>query len=171
MISDAQNTLIHSFQPIFDENSRVLILGTMASPASLRAGMYYAHPQNAFWHILSELTGDALPRSNEAKRAFLLRHGVALWDTLLACEREGAQDSNIRGEIPNDVQSLLARCPKIAAVFLNGAAAYGYYKKYQAHDISQPFYRLPSTSPANARSGFAAKFEAWRVLEQYLTPV
>ena len=171
MISDAQNTLIHSFQPIFDENSRVLILGTMASPASLCAGMYYAHPQNAFWRILSELTGDVLPRSNEAKRAFLLHYGVALWDTLLACEREGAQDSNIRSEIPNDVQSLLARCPKISAVFLNGAAAYGYYKKYQVPNIPLPFYRLPSTSPANARGGFAAKLEAWRVLKPYLVKV
>lgn len=159
---------IHSFAPIGDARSRLLILGTMASPASLRAGMYYGHPQNAFWRILAELTGEPRPQDNAQKRALLLRHGIALWDTLESCERPGAADSAIRHERPNDVSALLRRCPHIRAVFLNGAAADGYYRKYHASGIRLPYFRLPSTSPANARGGYAAKLAAWRVIQPYL---
>lgn len=161
-------TAIHSFAPIGDARSRLLILGTMASPASLRAGMYYGHPQNAFWRILAELTGEPLPTDNAQKRALLLRHGIALWDTLACCERPGAADSAIRHEQPNDIPGLLSRCPGIQAVFLNGAAAYGYYRKYQAEQISLPYVRLPSTSPANARGGYARKLAGWQVIAPYL---
>jgi len=167
-MSEPTNNLIYSFKPIFNEDSRVLILGTMASPASLRAGIYYAHPQNAFWRILSMLVGDEMPASNEAKRAFLLRHGIALWDTLQSCERDSAADSAIRREIPSDVASLVKCCPKISAVFLNGGAAYKYYKKYHSAQIDLPFHGLPSTSPANARGGIDTKLEAWRVAAKYL---
>jgi hypoxanthine-DNA glycosylase len=167
-MSEPAEHLVYSFDPICNESSRVLILGTMASPASLRAGMYYAHPRNAFWRILSELTGDELPASNEAKRIFLLRHGIALWDTLKYCEREGAADSAIRREMPNDIVSLLIACPRIKAVFLNGGAAYGYYQKYHAGQIELPFNRLPSTSPANARGGLLSKIVAWQAVTGYL---
>lgn len=159
---------IHSFDPIFDGNSRVLILGTMASPASLRTGMFYGHPQNAFWRILAELAGDQKPETNEEKRAFLLRHGIALWDTLRDCEREGALDSAIRKEVPNDIAGLLVRCPRVRAVFLNGSAAGKYYARYNAPGIPLPYTVLPSTSPANARGGYARKLEAWRVLAGFM---
>lgn len=164
----AETPVIRSFSPIYDENARVLILGTMASPASLRAGMYYGHPRNAFWRILADLTGDPLPADNNRKRALLLRHGIALWDTLEQCERPGAADGNIRREKPNDVAGLVRRCPGLRAVFLNGSAAYGYYLRYHAGHIPLPFYRLPSTSPANARGGYECKREAWAVLAPYL---
>lgn len=167
-MSDASGNLIYSFDPIFDENSRVLVLGTMASPASLREGMYYGHPQNAFWRILSDITGDVLPRSNEEKRAFLLRHQIALWDTLRSCEREGALDADIRNRTPNDVRSLLVRCASIRAVFLNGSAALQFYKRYHAQSISLPFFGLPSTSPANARMNYPVKREKWMAILEYL---
>lgn len=159
---------VHSFAPIGDEHSRLLILGTMASPASLRAGMYYGHPQNAFWRLLAELTGEPIPTDNTQKRALLLRHGIALWDTLASCERPGAADSDIRHEQPNDIPTLLRRCPHVQAVFLNGSAAYGFYQKYQAPHIRLPYYRLPSTSPANARGGYAAKLAAWCAIAPFL---
>lgn len=165
---DSEAPVIHSFSPIYNENARVLILGTMASPASLRAGMYYGHPRNAFWRILADLAGDPLPTDNEQKRALLLRHGIALWDTLEQCERPGAADGDIRREKPNDVAGLVCRCPGLRAVFLNGSAAYGYYLHYHAGHISLPFFRLPSTSPANARGGYERKREAWAVLAPYL---
>lgn len=160
---------IYSFGPICDESSRILILGTMASPASLRAGMYYSHPQNAFWRILHDLTDDEPGSSNDEKRAFLLRNGIAVWDTLRMCTREGASDSAIRNTQPNDVADLVSRYPQISAVFLNGSAAFAFYKKFHAKDISRPFFRLPSTSPANARGGYVKKFEAWHgIVSEYL---
>lgn len=112
--------MVYSFEPIYNDNSRLLILGTMPSPASLAAGMYYSHPRNSFWPIMRDLTGDDPGKSNESRRAFLLRHGVALWDTLRLCEREGSPDGNIKGEQPNAVAELVAHCAKISAVFLNG---------------------------------------------------
>lgn len=161
-------TIIRSFEPVYDQNSRILILGTMPSPASLAAGMYYSHPQNAFWRILRDLTGDNPGTSNTVRRDFLLRHGIALWDTLSLCEREGALDGSIKKEQPNDVASLITGCPKISAVFLNGGASLRFYKKYHAKNILLPFFPLPSTSPANARGGYQNKLDAWRVLADYL---
>lgn len=159
---------VHSFEPIYDENSRILILGTMPSPASLNAGMYYSHPQNAFWRILRDLTGDETGNTNESKRNFLLRHNIALWDTLKMCKREGSLDSNIKQETPNEVAELVSRCANIEAVFLNGGAALRYYKKYHAKNISLPFFAFPSTSPANARGGYKAKLQSWSILERFL---
>lgn len=165
---EAESPIVHSFAPICDENARVLILGTMASPASLRAGMYYGHPRNAFWRILADLTGEPLPEDNARKRALLLRHGVALWDTLAQCERPGASDAAIRREQPNDISALVRRCRGIRAVFLNGSAAYGYYRRDHAGHILLPYFRLPSTSPANARGGYEHKRQAWAVILPYL---
>jgi hypoxanthine-DNA glycosylase len=164
-------TYIHSFEPVFDEHSRLLILGTMPSPASFAAGMYYSHPQNAFWRIMADLTGDEPGKTNESKRLFLHQHGIALWDTLCLCKRDGAADSNIKHEQPNDVAALVAKCPEIAAVFLNGGAALKYYKKHHATNISLPFYALPSTSPANARGGYVKKLEKWRFVADFLNRI
>lgn len=170
--ADTGEGRIHSYGPIYDASSVILILGTMASPASLRAGMYYGHKQNAFWRLLGDLSAERcgsggisdLPvgATNEEKRLFLLRQGIALWDTVESCEREGAADSAIRLVQPNDIPSLVARCPRLRAVFLNGSAAMGFYEKYHAHAINLPYYRLPSTSPANASGGYEAKLCAWR---------
>jgi hypoxanthine-DNA glycosylase len=160
-------TLIHSFEPICDKDSRLLILGTMPSPASLSAGMYYAHPRNAFWQILRDMTGDDPGSTNESKRVFLLKHGIALWDTLVQCERAGALDGDIKEERPNAVAQMVNRCPRLAAVFLNGGAAYKYYLRYHAAGIVLPYFRLPSTSPANARGGYQKKLDGWRIVAEY----
>jgi double-stranded uracil-DNA glycosylase len=167
-VAAAEVTTVRSFEPVCDKNSRLLILGTMPSPASLAAGMYYSHPRNAFWRIMRDLTGDDPGPSNENKRAFLLRHGVALWDTLRICERKGALDGNIKSEQPNAVGELIARCPGISVVFLNGGAALKYYKRYHAAHICLPYFPLASTSPANARGGYVKKLDAWRVASEYL---
>lgn len=159
---------ICSFAPVCAPDSRVLILGTMASPASLRAHFFYGHPQNAFWRILAELTGDIPGQTPDTKRAFLLRRRIALWDTLESCAREGAADSAIRAEQPSDVAGLVRQCPDLRAVFLNGGTALRFYKKYHAPRVALPFFGLPSTSPANARGGYAAKLSAWRALAPYL---
>lgn len=162
---------IHSFPPVFSDRSRVLILGTMASPASLRAQFFYGHPQNAFWRLLAALTEDEPGDTPEQKRAFLLRNGIALWDTLESCAREGASDSAIRDPVPTDIAELAHACPALGAVFLNGGTALRFYRKYHAKNVALPYFGLPSSSPANARGGFDAKLAAWRaVLGPWLTP-
>ncbi|HEX3027227.1 MAG TPA: DNA-deoxyinosine glycosylase [Clostridia bacterium] len=162
-----ESPLLQSFKPISDGNSRILILGTMPSPASIRAGMYYSHPQNAFWRLLSELTGDESGAGREERCAFLLRNRIAVWDTLRCCVREGAADSRIRKPVYNDISGLLDGCPEIRAVFLNGGAAFRYYRKCGAAERF-PGILLPSTSPANARGGYLGKLERWRVILPFL---
>lgn len=157
-----------SFAPIYDKNSKILLLGTMPSPASLKAGMYYSHPNNNFWRILALLTNDSCGTTNEEKKRFLLRNRIAVWDTLKSCTRPGASDSQIKNAAANDIASLIVKAPLITAVFLNGSAAYRYYVRYQSAGISLPFFRLPSTSPANCGVTFAEKLESWGKIKDYL---
>ena len=120
-----------SFAPVYNEHSRALILGTWPSPKSREMSFYYGHPQNRFWPMLAALTGEPVPaRENiEAKKQIILRHGLALWDTLESCTITGASDASIRDVVPNDIAGLLAKAP-IEAVFCNGATAYKIYTKY-----------------------------------------
>ena len=114
-----------SFAPVYSENSRALILGTWPSPKSREMAFYYGHPQNRFWPMMAALTGEPVParEDTEAKKGIILRHGLALWDTLESCTITGASDASIRDVVPNDIASLLAKAP-IEAVFCNGATAY-----------------------------------------------
>lgn len=162
-----EKDIIESFKPIADKKSRILILGTMPSPASLAAGMYYSHPQNSFWRILLNIFEDSPGLTPKEKTAFLLRHRIALWDTLRSCERKGALDADIKNYIPNDIRNLTEECPELAAVFLNGTAAYSFYLKFHAKLINRPYFKLPSTSPANCRYNFNSKLEAWSVIKNY----
>ena len=138
-----------SFAPVYDDRSRALILGTWPSPKSREMAFYYGHPQNRFWPLLAALTGEPL-----------LRHGLALWDTLESCTITGASDASIRDVVPNDIAGLLRKAP-IRAVFCNGATAYRIYTKYQQPLTGIPAVRLPSTSPANAACSPARLEELW----------
>ncbi len=153
-----------------DAGSKILILGSMPGVRSLRAQEYYAHPQNRFWRLLALLLQEPAPQSYAAKKAMLARRGVALWDTLALCEREGSLDSDIKGETPNDVAGLLAEHPSIRAVFCNGGKAGAAFKKYFSRRLPphvEAFY-LHSTSPANARMDLPALAEEWRRILDYL---
>ena len=121
-----------SFAPVYDDRSRALILGTWPSPKSREMAFYYGHPQNRFWPLLAALTGESLPAREDiaAKKQLLLRHGLALWDTLESCTITGASDASIRDVVPNDIAGLLRKAPS-RAVFCNGATAYRIYTKYQ----------------------------------------
>ncbi len=165
----AEEPTIHSFAPVFSAQSRILILGTMASPASLKMGFFYGHPRNAFWRILGDLTADTPGNTPDDRNAFLLRHKIALWDTLKSCIRVGSSDSAIHAEQPTDLTVIIEHCPDLQAIFLNGGAAAHFYRKYQAKNIVLPYFGLPSTSPANARGGYPAKIQAWRQIKPYLT--
>ena len=141
--------IVHSIPPTFDDRSRVLVLGTMPSPASRELGFNYGHPRNRFWKVLSQLAGEPLPATNERKRDFCLRHHIALWDVLAQCDIEGASDASIAGAVPNRLTRITETAP-IEAVFCTGAKSYELYCRLCADDVGIPAVKLPSTSPANA---------------------
>ena len=140
-----------SFEPVCGPASRALILGTWPSPKSREMSFYYGHPQNRFWPLMAALTGEPVPAREDiaAKKQIILRHGLALWDTLERCTITGASDASIRDAVPNDIAALLEKAP-IEAVFCNGTAAYKIYTKYLLPVSGILAVRLPSTSPANA---------------------
>ncbi len=158
----------HNLKPIYDQNSKIIILGTMPSPKSREIGFYYSHPQNRFWKIMGQVLMQTIPESNEEKRELLLRNGIALWDVLKVCEIQGADDSSISNPVANDL-SCIFREADIKAVFTTGKKATEYYNKLcksEAYPIS-PIY-LSSTSPANCRIKFEDMVEEYRILRQYI---
>lgn len=140
----------HTFKPIYDDQSKVLILGTMPSPKSRENGFYYGHPQNRFWRVLADIFNDELPRTNEEKLSFVQQHHIALWDVLASCEIKGAEDSSIKNPIPNDFTQILEGS-SIQAVFTTGKKASDLYMKYCYPKTNIPCIPLPSSSPANRR--------------------
>ncbi len=154
----------HAFQPVFDSHSRVLVLGTMPSPQSVRHGFYYSHPQNRFWPLLSALFDEPLPQTPEEKAALVLRHCIALWDVLASCDIDGASDASIRHPVPNDFTSLLQKTA-IRTVFTTGKAATNLFQRHVAPVIGLNAVYLPSTSPANqAFFPWKKLLDEWRVL-------
>jgi len=160
---------IHSFAPIVSRNASLLILGSMPGKASLAAGQYYAHPRNAFWPIMGALFG-AGPELSYARRVRVLQlAGIAVWDVLASCTREGSLDSDIDEDsiVAHDLASFLREHPRITRVFFNGAKAETAFRRHVLRDLAQPaprFERLPSTSPANASWSAARKLRAWRAI-------
>lgn len=159
-----------SFAPLVDDECRVLILGSMPGRRSLDMQEYYAHPQNRFWRLLALLLNEEMPLTYADKCALLLRHHIALWDTLGYCEREGSLDSDIKNEQPNAVCELLAAKPQIKAVFCNGGKAAAAFKRYFAKSLPREVavYYFSSTSPANARKRLENLAQEWQILLQYL---
>lgn len=159
-----------SFAPLVDSECRVLILGSMPGVKSLSMQEYYAHSQNRFWKLLAQLLGEPLPTNYVEKCAMLLRHHIALWDTLGYCEREGSLDSDIKNEQPNAICELLVDNPNIKAVFCNGGKAQAAFKRYFAKKLPRQLniYYFHSTSPANARMRLENLAQEWQAILQYL---
>lgn len=153
-------TVTHEIQPVFDSRSRVLLLGTMPSPASREQGFYYGHPQNRFWRVLAAIFDEPAPRAIEEKRDMLLRHHIALWDVLASCEIEGASDASIRDAQPNDLARIFDAAD-IRAVFATGTKAGELYRKLIEPTLGVPCTTLPSTSPANAKMKLADLIDAY----------
>lgn len=173
---DMSEHVEHGFGPVWDSESRILILGSMPSPKSRKAAFYYMHPQNRFWPVMqalfadpadpSDVTGDSL----QSRRAFALRHHIALWDVIASCDIAGASDASIRNATPNDLTPLLRDAP-IARIFTTGAKSAQLYRRLieprlAATGITIGMIPLPSTSPANASMRLPALIEAYRLAFQ-----
>lgn len=158
----------HTFGPVFDSASHILILGSFPSVKSREQNFYYGHPQNRFWHMLAALFPPVEPLyahgCPEAKRAFLQKHRLALWDVIESCDIIGSSDSSIKNVVPNDMSRILGAAP-IARILCNGGTAYRLFQKYcMGSDApSLPEVRkLPSTSPANAAWNLERLIAAWK---------
>lgn len=155
--------IVHSIPPVFDGNSEILILGSFPSVRSREEGFFYAHPQNRFWRVLASVLESEIPHTVEEKREMLLRHHIALWDVIGACEIEGSADVSIRSVLPNNVGELLHRT-RIRHVFVNGKTAEKYYNRYLRERLGMEATCLPSTSPANAAWSVDRLTDAWRMI-------
>ena len=159
--------LSHPFPPLYDDRSRILILGSFPSVKSRETAFFYGHPQNRFWRVLAQLLDVPVPQTVEEKSALLHARHIALWDVIASCRIEGSSDSSIRDATPNDLTPILQAAP-IRAVFCNGASSYVLYQKHQAKSTGLAAVQLPSTSPANAAWSLDRLTDAWRVILEYL---
>lgn len=169
-MSDTHRHIVHPLEPIWNAESKILILGSFPSVKTREEGFFYGHPQNRFWPLLSRLLGVSPPlRAKEPERArqVLEERGIALWDSIGACDIIDSSDASIRNVSPTPLKPLVEGS-RIRAVFCNGASAYNCYKKYQGKTIDCPAFRLPSSSPANAAWSMERLLEAWKKILDFL---
>ena len=157
----------HEFGAFYDAHSKVLILGSIPSPKSREQGFYYGHPRNRFWPVLADLLGEPTPDSVDARKDFLLRHHIALWDVLDSCEIKGADDASIKEPVANDM-NLILKAADIRAVFTTGAKAASLYKKLCFPICGVESIGRPSTSPANCGCSYERLKDAYRQIISYL---
>ena len=161
-------TIIHPFGPVYDSQSKILMLGTMASPKSREYGFFYGHPQNNFWRVLANIFDVKLLENIEEKKKFLLENKIAVWDVLHSCEISGADDGSIKNPVVNDFTEILAKS-KIKTVFTTGKTATKIYNKYCFEKTKIPAVYLPSTSPANRKDyNFESLVEEYHIIKKYL---
>ena len=155
----------HGIAPVYDEHSEILILGSFPSVRSRAEGFFYGHPRNRFWRVMAAVLGEEAPTTVEAKKEFLLRNRVALFDVLAECEIEGSADGSIREALPNDLTPILEKS-KIRRIFVNGKTAEKLYQKHLLPKTGIPALCLPSTSPANAAVSEERLIEAWQEIKR-----
>lgn len=151
----------HPIEPVFNQNSKILILGSFPSVKSREQMFFYGHPQNRFWRVLAEVFGVNIPETVDEKREFLLKNGIAVWDVIASCDIEGSSDSSIKNVIPNDIDIILKNA-KIEKIFVNGKTALKFYNKYLRNTLGREALWLPSTSPANAAWSIEKLIEEWK---------
>ena len=186
-----QEEITHTLAPIYNQASRVLILGTMPSPQSRKIGFYYGHPQNRFWRVLAHIFNEKIPETNEERAQLILRNHLALWDVLASCTITGASDASIVNPAPNDLGQIIAAAPISTVITTGGKAAQllkRFYRtargsseleiagkrvvSYDSASLSTSeslaWISLPSTSPANAAMSFESLVEAYRVIREFV---
>lgn len=157
--------IVHSFEPVYDKDSEILILGTLPSVKSRENHFYYGHKQNRFWRLLAKLLDVPVPETIEQKKEMLLAHRIAIWDVIQSCDIKGSSDSSIRNVEPTDLCRLLKQT-KVKRIFANGNKAGQLYRKYQLPHTGIEAVVLPSTSPANAAWSLDRLCEAWVVIKK-----
>lgn len=158
--------LVHPVPPVYNKESKILILGTFPSVKSREGEFFYHHPQNRFWKVICSIFNERLPETIEEKKQLLLRNRIALWDVVQSCEITGSADSSIRNVIPNDITPILTEAD-IKKIFANGNTAYNLYKKYIYDKVGRDIVKLPSTSPANASFSLERLIEEWTCIRYY----
>lgn len=160
--------LTHPFPPLYDENSRILILGSFPSVKSREVNFFYGHPQNRFWKMLAGVLNCNVPETVEEKREMVLAHHIAMWDAIASCEIEGSSDSSIKGAKANDFTPIF-QTAQIRAVFTNGQQSHKMYEKYCAKNYNVPEFCMPSTSPANAAWSLEKLIAQWSGILEFLS--
>ena len=156
--------LSHTFDPVFNKESRILILGSFPSVKSRENQFYYGHPQNRFWKVMARIFEAEVPRSIEEKKCFLLEHHIAVWDVIESCTIIGSSDSSIKDVVVNDF-SVVLNNSSIEKIYVNGGKAYELYQKYVQKQTGIEAVKLPSTSPANAAWNLDRLCAAWGVIK------
>ena len=161
----------HPFKPIFDENSKILILGSFPSVVSRKLGFYYANPQNRFWRVLARILNASVPTSTDEKINFLLASRIAIYDAAISCEIKGSSDAKMTAVLPANLEPIFSGA-RIAQVFANGGKAYEICKKYLEDEILKAtknvVIKLPSTSPANAKFSIDKLANEWSAIAEAL---
>ncbi len=150
----------HTFEPVFDDNSEILILGSLPSVKSREQGFYYGHPRNRFWQVISNILKCDEPKTIPKKKKMLLEGHIAIWDVISECDIKDSSDSSIKNVIPADIDYLLKRT-SISRIFANGNTAGRLYRKYLQEKTGMEIVTLPSTSPANAAYSLEKLVEEW----------
>ena len=161
------NRIYHPFGPLYNENSKVLILGSFPSVKSREQEFFYGHPQNRFWKVIAALLDKDVPHTIEEKKALILDNGLALWDSIGSCEITGSSDASIRNAEPNDLRIITENCD-IRAIYCNGKKSLEVYNRYIEPMLGRQAEALPSTSPANAAWNLDRLTEAWSVITSHL---
>jgi len=136
----------HEFEPVFNEQSKVLLLGSIPSITSREVGFYYSHPKNRFWKVMEILFEEKIID----KKLFCLKHKIALWDTIASCDIHASSDASIKNVKVNDLNIIL-EAANIKVIFTEGKKAHEIYQKYLYPIYKMDDIYLSSTSPANAR--------------------
>ena len=152
--------ICHTFEPVYDAQSRILILGSFPSVKSREQGFYYGHPQNRFWKVLAAILCCRIPITTEKKKKLLLENHIAVWDVIKSCEIKGSSDSSIRNVVPADIKAVTEKT-KIRKIYANGKKAESLYNKYIFPKTKVGITVLPSTSPANAACSLEKLIEVW----------
>ena len=155
---------VHPFPPLYNKNSKILILGSFPSVKSREQMFFYGHPQNRFWKVIAQLTGEEVPKTIEEKKTLLLRNGIAIWDVIHSCKIIGSSDSSIQDVVVNDFSNILKNA-NIEKIYANGGKAYELYQKYAFEKTGREIIKLPSTSPANAGWSLERLCEVWKQIQ------
>lgn len=167
IITDGDIMTVHPISPVYDTNSKILILGSFPSVKSREEMFFYGHPQNRFWRVISAVFGKCVPTDIASKQELLLSCGIALWDVIASCDIEGSSDSSIRNVIPNDL-SVILNTADIKQIYVNGKTAERYYNKYLRDKYGREAICLPSTSPANAAWSLEKLINEWKIIKDGL---